>query len=171
MTPAEGAGAPEGRPARVPAGALLRGPANFLALGAGSGLAPKAPGTFGTLVGIPVLFLMPQASAGYAVLVIALFALGVWCCDACARDLGVHDHPAIVFDEVVGYLVTMFAAPRSLGFVVLGFALFRCFDILKPWPIGPVDRRVGGGFGIMADDVLAGVFAAACLHLVARALG
>ena len=153
---------------RVPPSALLAGPANFLALGAGSGLAPVAPGTFGTLVGIPVLLLMPTAPAGYAVVLLALFALGVWCCDACARNLGVHDHPAIVFDEVVGYLVTMAAAPRSIGFVVLGFALFRLFDILKPWPIGPIDRRVGGGFGIMADDVLAGVFAAIGVQLVAH---
>ena len=156
--------------ARVPASALLRGPANFLALGGGSGLAPVAPGTFGTLVGIPALLLMPSSPAGYAVVLLALFAIGVWCCDACARDLGVHDHPAIVFDEVVGYLVTMAAAPRSVGFVVLGFALFRFFDIVKPWPIGPVDRRVPGGLGIMVDDVLAGVFAAIGVQLVAHFL-
>ncbi len=148
----------------MPLAALVRGPADFLALGAGSGLAPRAPGTFGTVVGIPVLLLMPQAPAGYAVVLIALFALGVWCCDVCARNLGVHDHPAIVFDEVVGYLVTMAAAPRTLGWIVVGFALFRLFDILKPWPIGPIDRRVAGGFGIMADDVLAGIFAAVCLQ-------
>ena len=157
--------------ARVPASALLAGPANFLALGAGSGLAPRAPGTVGTLVGIPVLLLMPTAPAGYAVALLALFALGVWCCDACARNLGVHDHPAIVFDEVVGYLVTMAAAPRSLGWIVVGFALFRFFDIVKPWPIGPVDRRVGGGLGIMADDVLAGIFAAIGVQLLWRLFG
>ena len=156
---------------RVPPRALLRGPANFLALGGGSGLAPVAPGTFGTLVGVPALLLMPESPAGHALVLICLFALGVWCCDACARDLGVHDHPAIVFDEVVGYLVTMFAAPRSLGYVVLGFALFRLFDVVKPWPIGPVDRRVGGGFGIMADDVIAGVFAGIGVHLIARFAG
>ena len=157
--------------APVPAAALARGPANFLALGAGSGLAPRAPGTFGTLVGIPVLLVMPTGWVPYALVTLALFALGVWCCDACARDLGVHDHPAIVFDEIVGYLVTMVAAPRSVGFLVLGFALFRFFDVLKPWPIGPLDRRVAGGLGIMLDDVLAGVFAAVGVQLAARLLG
>ena len=157
--------------ARVPVSALFAGPASFLALGAGSGLAPRAPGTFGTVVGIPVLLMMPTAPAGYAVVLLALFALGVWCCDACAKELGVHDHPAIVFDEIVGYLVTMAAAPRSVGYLVLGFALFRCFDIVKPWPIGPVDRRVHGGLGIMLDDVLAGIFAAIGVQLVARLLG
>ena len=157
--------------APVPTAALFRGPANFLALGAGSGLARVAPGTFGTLVGIPLLLVMPSGLGAYALVTVALFALGVWVCEACARDLGVHDHPAIVFDEIVGYLVTMVAAPRSIGYLVLGFALFRLFDIVKPWPIGPVDRRVGGGLGIMVDDVLAGVFAAVGVQLVARLLG
>jgi len=93
--------------------AALSSPANVIALGAGLGLAPKAPGTFGTLLGIPLLFLMPENLWAYAIVLVALFALGVWCCDACAKNLKVHDHPGIVWDEVVGYLITMMAVPRS----------------------------------------------------------
>lgn len=151
---------------KVTAKQLLASPANFLALGAGSGLAPKAPGTFGTLAAIPLYFLMPQSMALYASIVLVLFIVGVWLCDTCANNLGVHDHPAIVFDEWVGYLITMIAAPRSLWFVALGFVLFRLFDVLKPWPIGMADKRVNGGLGIMVDDVIAGLFAAIVLQII-----
>ncbi len=151
---------------RVTSKQLLASPANFLALGAGSGLAPKAPGTFGTLAAVPMVFLMPSNLAVYCVIILVLFALGVWLCDTCANNLGVHDHPAIVFDEWVGYLITMIAAPRSLWFVALGFVLFRLFDVLKPWPIGVADKRVSGGLGIMVDDVIAGIFAAITLQLI-----
>jgi len=139
--------------------AALSSPANIIALGAGLGLAPKAPGTFGTLLGIPLLFLMPENLWAYAIVLVALFALGVWCCDACAKNLKVHDHPGIVWDEVVGYLITMMAVPRSALWIVVGFVLFRIFDILKPWPIGWIDKHVQGGLGIMLDDVLAAIFA------------
>jgi len=152
--------------ARISREQLLASPANFLALGAGSGLAPVAPGTFGTIAAVPLVLLMPNSLPIYITIVLLLFALGVWLCDACATDLGVHDHPAIVFDEWVGYLITMIAAPRSLLFLALGFALFRLFDILKPWPIGMADRRVSGGLGIMVDDVIAGVFAAVTLQVL-----
>lgn len=148
--------------------ALLVGPANFIALGAGLGLAKKAPGTFGTLLGIPILFLMPQSNMGYLVVLIALFGVGVWCCDSCARNLGVHDHPGIVWDEVVGYLLTMFALPHTLGWIVAGFVVFRVFDILKPWPISWIDRRVHGGFGIMLDDLLAALGALIVLQIALR---
>jgi phosphatidylglycerophosphatase A len=137
----------------------LSGTANFIALGGGLGLAPKAPGTFGTLLGIPLLFLMPTNLVAYLIVLVALFALGVWVCDACAKNLGVHDHPGIVWDEVVGYLITMIAVPKTLVWIVVGFILFRFFDILKPWPISWIDKHVEGGMGIMLDDVLAGVFA------------
>jgi phosphatidylglycerophosphatase A len=136
----------------------LSSTANFIALGGGLGLVPKAPGTFGTLLGIALLFLMPANLVAYGVVVVLLFALGVWCCDACAKNLGVHDHPGIVWDEVVGYLITMMAVPKTFLWVVVGFAVFRFFDILKPWPIGWVDKHVHGGLGIMLDDVLAAVF-------------
>jgi len=130
-----------------------------MALGAGVGLAPKAPGTFGTLLGIPILLLMPENLWAYALVLLALFVLGVWCCGKCAKNLQVHDHPGIVWDEIVGYLITMMAVPRSALWIVVGFALFRVFDILKPWPIGWIDRHIQGGLGIMLDDVLAAIFA------------
>lgn len=154
----------------VPFKALFASVANFFALGAGLGLAPKAPGTFGTLLGIPVLLLMPQAPLAYLLAVVVLFIFGVWCCDECSKYLGVHDHGGIVWDEVVGYLITMFALPLTWQWIVAGFIVFRIFDILKPWPISWVDRRVHGGFGIMVDDVLAGLLAAGTLHLAYRFL-
>jgi phosphatidylglycerophosphatase A len=151
---------------------LLRDPGHLLALGFGSGLAPRAPGTFGTLVAIPVYLLcalLPQMI--YLLVVVAAFVLGVYLCGRTARALGVHDHPGIVWDEVVGYLLTMAWAPSGWLWVVVGFICFRIFDILKPWPIRVLDRSVHGGFGIMIDDVLAGGLAALCLAGIAWALG
>jgi len=151
---------------RIPARAL-RHPVNFLALGFGSGLAPVAPGTAGTLVAIPVyLLLQPLAPAIYLPLVAVLFLAGIPICAFTANWLKVHDHPGIVWDEVVGYLVTMAFAPAGWLPVVAGFVLFRIFDVAKPWPILWLDRQVHGGFGIMLDDLLAGVFAAAALQLL-----
>jgi len=150
----------------IPVKALYASVANFFALGAGLGLAPKAPGTFGTLLGLPLLLLMPANLLVYSVVLFVLFAFGVWSCDSCARYLGVHDHGGIVWDEVVGYLITMLALPVTWQWMLAGFVVFRIYDIAKPWPISWVDKQVGGGFGIMIDDVLAGVFAAATLHLV-----
>lgn len=139
---------------------VFRDPVHFLALGFGSGCAPKAPGTFGTLAAIPLYLLMQPLPLGiYLLLTMAGFVLGVWICDRTARDLGVHDHPAIVWDEVIGYWMTMIAAPPGGLWVIAGFALFRLFDILKPWPIRQVDQQVGGGFGIMFDDALAAGYA------------
>lgn len=148
----------------------LKGTANFIALGAGLGLAPKAPGTFGTVLGIPLLLLMPQNILAYSLIVLVLFALGVWCCDVCAKNLGVHDHPGIVWDEVVGYLITMAAVPRTLWWVLAGFVVFRLFDIIKPWPISWVDRKVHGGLGIMLDDVLAAFFALIVMQVAVWAI-
>ena len=146
---------------------LLLHPVHCLALGFGSGLVPRAPGTAGTLVAIPLYLLMQMLSLNlYLPLVIALFLLGIPVCAHTARRLGVHDHPAIVWDEIVGYLVTMTLAPPGWVWVAAGFVLFRLFDIIKPWPIGWSDRRVHGGLGIMLDDLLAGVMAAAVLQLL-----
>ncbi|HWS02668.1 MAG TPA: phosphatidylglycerophosphatase A [Gammaproteobacteria bacterium] len=151
---------------------LLRDPGHLLSLGFGSGLAPRAPGTFGTLVAVPVYLLCAQLPlVTYLSVVVAAFVLGVYLCGRTARALGVHDHPGIVWDEVVGYLLTMAWAPSGWLWVVLGFICFRLFDILKPWPIRVLDRSVHGGLGIMIDDALAGVLAAACLAGFARALG
>lgn len=143
-----------------------KNPIHLLAFGLGSGTAPKAPGTFGTLAAVPLYLLMqPLTPWVYLLLVILLFALGVWLCDRTSRDLGVHDHGGIVWDEWVGLLVTLWLAPAGIGWLVTGFVLFRFFDILKPWPIGWLDRQVGGGWGIMLDDLLAGLYSFALLQL------
>ena len=150
----------------------LRNPIHFLALGFGTGLAPKAPGTVGTLAALPLyLLFVPLPLWGYLLATLVVVLVGIPICDRAARDFGVHDHPAIVWDEVAGFLITMIAAPVGVVWLILGFVLFRFFDVLKPWPIRWLDRRVGGGFGIMVDDVLAGLFAAVCLQLVVLGVG
>jgi len=146
---------------------LLRHPVDFLALGFGSGLLPRAPGTAGTVAAIPLYLLVQSLTLPvYLPLVAVLFLIGIPICAHTANRLGVHDHPGIVWDEIVGYLVTMTFAPVGWPWVLAGFVLFRFFDVLKPWPIRWLDRRVGGGFGIMVDDLLAGVAAAAVLQLL-----
>lgn len=138
--------------------AVWRHPIHFLSFGFGTGLSPRAPGTFGTLAGIPFVLLLGTGSVfTYAAATALLFVVGIYLCDRTAHALGVHDHPAIVWDEVVGYLVTCFLVPLEAHWLLLGFLLFRVFDILKPWPISWIDRRVTGGFGIMLDDLLAAV--------------
>jgi phosphatidylglycerophosphatase A len=146
---------------------LLRHPAYLLAFGGGAGLAPKAPGTVGSLVALPIyLLLLPLAPFAYGVLVTALFLLGVWACARTERDLGVHDHPGIVWDEIVGMLVTLFLAPVGWAWLLIGFGLFRLFDIWKPYPISWLNDHVKGGWGIMLDDLAAGIVAAVCLQLL-----
>ena len=149
---------------------LLKNPIHALALGFGSGLAPKAPGTFGTLAGVGLYWLLQSMGlslAVYIVLTAGCFIAGIWICQYTADALGVHDHPAIVWDEVVGYLITMMFSPPGWWWMLIGFALFRLFDIWKPWPIRAIDRSVQGGLGIMLDDVLAAVYAAIILALMA----
>ena len=151
---------------------LLKHPVDFFALGFGSGLLPKGPGTAGTVVAIPVYLLLQSLTLNiYIALVTALFIVGIPICAHTARRMGVHDHPGIVWDEIVGYLVTMTFAPPGWLWIAAGFVLFRLFDIAKPWPIRLLDRNVGGGFGIMVDDLLAGIFAAALLQLMVVYLG
>ncbi len=151
----------------ISAATVFSSPVHWLAFGGGAGLAPVAPGTFGTLVGIPFFLLMAGLPLPYYLLLTAaLFAVGVWICDRSATALGVHDHPGIVWDEIVGYLVTMIAAPLQWQWLLVGFVLFRFFDIVKPWPIRWLDRRVGGGFGIMVDDLLAGIFGLVVMQLL-----
>lgn len=146
---------------------ILQHPVYCAAFGFGSGLAPKAPGTFGTLAAVPLYYLLSfLPSWWYAIVVAAAAVLGVYLCDKTAKALGVHDHPGIVWDEFVGFWITMFLAPAGLGWIILGFVFFRFFDIIKPWPIRWLDRRVHGGFGIMIDDIVAGVFAWLCLSVV-----
>lgn len=142
---------------------------HFLAFGFGAGRMPLAPGTFGTLAAVPLyLLLMGAPPPVYAVVVLGLFAGGVWLCRETERDLGVHDHPGIVWDEIVGYLITMFMAPAGWPWVVAGFLLFRLFDIWKPFPIRQIERRIRGGLGNMLDDALAGLYAWAALQGIYR---
>lgn len=151
---------------------LLINPVHLLSLGFGSGLAPKAPGTAGTLVAVPVYLLMIQLEpVAYLLVTLFLLYIGIHLCQATARRLGVHDHPAIVWDEIVGYLLTMVAVPFDWIWIVAGFALFRLFDVWKPWPIGFLDRRVSGGIGIMLDDLLAAVYASIVLQLMVYLTG
>ncbi|MGL4476158.1 MAG: phosphatidylglycerophosphatase A family protein [Shewanella sp.] len=144
----------------------LKNPVHFLALGFGSGLAAKAPGTFGTLAAIPVfLLLAPLGLYGYLAVTLAVIIAGIFICDRAAHDMDVHDHGAIVWDEVAGLLITLIAVPMQWQWIALGFVLFRVFDIIKPWPIRWLDAKVEGGFGIMIDDVVAGIFAFISLQL------
>jgi phosphatidylglycerophosphatase A len=145
---------------------LLRNPMQFLAFGFGSGLSPKAPGTAGTLVAVPIYLLIADLSLLHYTLFIAVTSLlGVWICGVASRQLKVHDHPGIVWDEFVGYWITMWAVPADWTWIIAGFVAFRVFDIVKPWPVSVLDRRVGGGLGIMVDDMLAGVMACVTLHI------
>ena len=146
-------------------GYLLKRPLALLAFGFGSGLSPVMPGTLGTLVAVPLyLLLMHLPLELYTTFVGVAAFVGVYICGRTSSDLGVHDHRGIVWDEFVGYWITMAAAPHDWHWLVLGFIIFRIIDIVKPWPISLADRHVHGGFGIMLDDVLAGFGAFACLQ-------
>jgi phosphatidylglycerophosphatase A len=143
---------------------LLSSPAAFLALGCGAGLVPRAPGTAGSLLAIPlVLLLETQPFAWRIVVWMALCALGVWICDQAGRALRVADHPAIVWDEVCGQAIVLLVVPQGLGWMLAAFLAFRFFDILKPWPINLIDRRFANGAGAMADDLMAAVYAVVAL--------
>jgi phosphatidylglycerophosphatase A len=145
----------------------LKNPLHFLSLGFGSGLAPFAPGTFGTLAAIPLYWWASQLSLiAFLVTIVLGFAVGVYLCGYTSKTLGVHDHSGIVWDEIVGYFITMIAVPLDWRWMIAGFVLFRIFDIAKPWPIRWVDKQLQGGFGIMFDDVLAGIFALIALHFL-----
>ncbi len=162
---------------QIPAATVLRSPVHLLAFWFGSGLSPKAPGTAGTVAAVPLWLLLQPLNLSlpaYLALLAVLFVCGCWICGESARQLGVHDYGGIVFDEVVGLLITCIPLLPALGWVsdvgpgrwwwlLAAFALFRLFDVWKPWPIAWIDRRVGGGIGIMVDDVLAAVYAALIL--------
>ena len=146
---------------------LLKNPVHLFSVGFGSGLAPNAPGTFGTIAALPFWYVLQFLPPAYYVVVLILaFILGVYLCGATADALGVHDHGGIVWDEFVGLWIALFMVPMHFGWILLGFALFRLFDIWKPWPIRVLDAKVHGGFGIMIDDVLAGVYAYLTLQLL-----
>lgn len=146
---------------------LLRSPTLLLAFGFGSGLAPKAPGTMGTIAAIPLWWLLAQLPlASYLMVVLVSAIIGIYICGAAAKTLGVHDHGGIVWDEFVGFWIAMAALPVTWTSLILGFVLFRFFDIVKPWPISWLDKKVSGGFGIMIDDVIAGIAAAGIIALL-----
>ncbi len=145
----------------------LSNPIHFLALGFGSGLAPKAPGTFGTLAAVPLFLLVaPLSSPLYLLLLLLMSVAGIYICGKAAEDAGVPDHGAIVWDEFVGFLITMFLIPITWQSLLVGFLLFRLFDIFKPWPISYLDKNCHGGLGIMLDDIVAGIAAWACMMLI-----
>ena len=151
---------------------LLSHPAGWIATALGAGLSPKAPGTAGSLLALlPWWFLLRDLPlTWYVVVLVAGFALGVWACAVSDRRVGMHDQGALVWDEVIGVWITLLAAPRQWWWMIVGFALFRLFDIWKPWPVSWADRKVHGGLGVMLDDVLAGIYALIVLQIVAAFL-
>ncbi len=151
----------------------MSNPWHLLATGFGSGLAKYVPGTMGTLAAIPFYLLLAQLPFGWYLVVVLVAALiGVKICTITSGDMKVHDHGSIVWDEFVGFWITMAIAPTvSWQWVLTGFILFRFFDMVKPWPISWLDKHVKGGFGIMVDDILAGFMAMIALWVVGYWLG
>ncbi|MEW6414760.1 MAG: phosphatidylglycerophosphatase A [Pseudomonadota bacterium] len=147
-------------------GFLFAHPAHLIAFGFGAGLAPRAPGTVGTLLGLPLFWAIVSVAPdrpNQIILLIAAFLLGIWACARAGRALGVPDHGGIVWDEIVAFALVLVFTPPAWAWVAIAFALFRLFDILKPWPIRLADRRLKNGFGVMFDDLLAALYAIAAL--------
>ena len=145
---------------------VLTDPVNFVAFGFGTGLAPVAPGTFGSLPGVLLAWLTLDMGIYFQLgIAAALSVAGIWICGESARRIGVHDHGGIVWDEICGMYVTLLLAPPTIVGFALGFGLFRLFDIAKPWPIRDLDHRLGGGLGIMLDDLMAALYALILLAL------
>ena len=141
-------------------------PAHLIAFGFGSGLVPKAPGTAGTVLGLPLFWAIGAVAPdlpNQIILLIAAFVLGIWACGRSGRALGVADHGGMVWDEIVAFALVLLFTPAGGVWLVLAFALFRLFDILKPWPIRLADARLKGGFGVMFDDFLAALYAIAVI--------
>ncbi|MGD8117518.1 phosphatidylglycerophosphatase A [Vibrio sp. TRT 29B02] len=156
----------------------LKNPWHLLATGFGSGLSPIVPGTMGTLAAIPFYLLLVQLPLPlYLVALVVACIIGVKICQVTSDDMGVHDHGSIVWDEFAGFWITMLVVPvlnlsaYDWKWLLTGFVLFRFFDMVKPWPIGWLDKRVHGGLGIMLDDIVAGVMAGVALYLVGKYAG
>jgi len=144
-------------------------PLPFIAFGLGSGTIPFAPGTFGTLICVPFyLALQPISTLSYCLITLFVIFASIWICGKVSRDINIQDHQGMCLDEVPGFFVTMIHAPQGWQWVLLGFALFRLFDIWKPWPIRYVDKNIHGGFGMIFDDVLAGVYAFVIMQIIAK---
>ncbi len=139
----------------------------ILATGFGVGYSPVAPGTLGTLIAIPIYYFLSEIHFPlYEITLIAFFFLSVWISENAERFFGKKDDQRIVIDEVIGFLITMLWVPKTLLFVIIGFFLFRFFDILKPFPIRRLEKGFKGGFGIVLDDVVAGVYANIIFRLI-----
>lgn len=139
---------------------VWKNPAYFIAFGFGSGLSLLAPGTAGTVAAIPLYYIISGcAPLTYLGIVLLALIVGIWITDYVSKDMHIHDFNGIVWDEIVGFFITMFLIPCSLNTILLGFIFFRIFDVWKPWPIRVIDKSVQGGFGIMLDDVLAAIAA------------
>ncbi len=147
---------------------LLAHPAHFIAFGFGAGLAKKAPGTCGTLVAIPLFFIVHWFAipAVTGAVIACLFIVGIWASAIAGKAIGVSDHGGIVIDEIVAFMLVLAFTPKTLWWMLAAFLLFRLFDITKPWPINLADRHIKGGFGVMFDDVLAAFFAICCIVIV-----
>lgn len=151
---------------------FLKKPIYLLATGFGSGLAPIMPGTCGTIVAIPIYLLLNLFPPTYYLIILAIMiAVGFWICNVVEHKTGIHDNPSIVWDEIVGFLLTMAFIPSRWCLIVIGFVLFRIFDIWKPWPINWVNSHVKGGFGIVIDDLLAAIYAGILLQFIFRVCG
>ena len=148
---------------------VLRDPVHVLATGFGVGLAPYAPGTAGSLLALlPCALVLEWPWQAQAVVALIIFVIGVVVCDASARRLGAHDHPAIVLDEIAAMLTVMPFVAQSWAWLTLALVLFRFFDVVKPWPIRDLDHRLAGGLGIMLDDQMAAVYTGICLVIAQR---
>lgn len=148
--------------------AVWQDPLYFFAFGFGSGALPFAPGTFGTLLAIPFyLMLSGLPLIPYLIFTVLFIMASVYSCERVSQDIHLHDHPGMCIDEFAGFFVTMINAPLGLTWVLLGFLFFRLFDILKPWPISYLDKNIHGGFGMVLDDVIAGLFSAALIQMIA----
>lgn len=158
---------------RPTVGFLFGHPAHFVALGFGTGMSPVLPGALGTLAAIPLYALLVRGfePAGVAVAIAALFGVGIWACSRTGRDLGVPDHGAMTFDEVVAFLAVLLLAPDGIGWQALAFVAFRFFDMVKPPPIRHVERTVKGGLGVMLDDVIAAFYTLLVLAVAKRLIG
>lgn len=150
---------------------VWRNPLHFIAFGFGSGAIPVAPGTFGTFLAIPFyLLIRPTPIYVYCGIVLIITLVSIWICDKVSKEIGVDDHQGMNLDEFVGFFVTMIAAPHGCWWILLGVVLFRFFDIVKPFPIRQIDEKVHGGFGMILDDVCAGVYSCIIIQLVAWGL-
>lgn len=142
-------------------------PMYFLAFGLGSGCSPYAPGTVGTLFAIPFYLMMAKLPlSAYLTLTVLFILFSMIISERVSREIDVHDHPGMCIDEFAGFFVTMINAPHGIFWIILGFLLFRFFDIFKPWPIRWLDEKVHGGFGMVLDDVVAGVFAMIIIQII-----